>query len=177
MDDPNGPNHGIWYVHSHNLKIDQVTLINKYIKEGGPLPDKTIPNVLNFFAYNNANCSPFDSEDFVIAVKNHEGNGSGTGSTGHFQLIRDTEALAGNDAATAIESVIAPNEQTLKDDVKAILDDIETKLYEASKDFDPNNQPQVYGNWNIQTDGNWAIWIHRIHNGRNYTPCDAGQNL
>lgn len=136
--DPGGPNDGYWYVSSAQFKIDMETTINRWIKPSGPTPQKTQPN---WFSFNNQFC--VNAASFLQAVQNHENSGSGPGSTGHFGLIRDTEASSPDlDANTAVERMFSATSNvelimTTNDQLQMIDDTLRNAAKESA----------VVGNW------------------------------
>lgn len=155
--DPNGPNHGYFFVKNNNFAIDQETVINRWIKPNGRAP---VGAPFNWFQANRA-CL-LDPGVFVTAVGNHENSGSGPGSTGHFGLIRDFEALPGKDPQTEIENNVARTKAVLIADTNNELTAIEIfLLYYASEPFVGGNWPPGIGLsfWNPPT--------------RSYTPCNV----
>lgn len=70
-----GPCDGWYFVQSSTLKCQRETVINRYIKSGGPLPSGASEN---FYDHNDNSCfvpGYYDSEDFVNAVRQHEFQG------------------------------------------------------------------------------------------------------
>ncbi len=131
-----GPNKGVWYVRSTTLEIDWETVINRYIKSGGPPPETGADN---FYDYNDdANgCIADDMADFVQAVKNHEYRG--TPSTqqsleGHFGRIEYALVHEVEDPRAAIEDHVAASESALETSINDTVGLIEDDLWLFTSD-------------------------------------------
>lgn len=66
-----GPCVGLWYLVGSTLSCQRETVINRYIKDGGPMPAGASEN---FFDHNDGTCF-YNAADFVEAVGNHEYRG------------------------------------------------------------------------------------------------------
>jgi hypothetical protein len=127
-----GPNKGIWYVVYPSLEIDLETVINQFVKSGGPPPEA---GATNFYDYNNAagGCIAGDMADFVQAGKNHEYRGTpptAESLEGHFGRIE--YALANgveDDPSAEIEDHVAASESALMTLVNASVGLIEGGLW------------------------------------------------
>ena len=165
IDDPNGPNHGYWYVSTSNIEIDQGILINKHIKKSalpptinpnGPPPPTNPP--LNFYRYNHGRC--LNMPLFIQAVINHENAGSGGKSQGHFGRIVQELAKPNKDPSAAIEGMFkATTERDLIDAAEKIIEDIHNDLSDAS---DGTNHKYVKGNWE-EANGTYTAWDPSIN--------------
>ncbi len=129
-----GPNAGIWYVSSNTLEVDMETVINQFIKSGGPPP---VDGEDTFYAHNNAagGCLEGDMADFVQAVKNHEYRGTpptAKSLEGHFGRI-EYEFYKVTDPAAAIESLTAGSEAALESLVNGTIELIEADLVDFTK--------------------------------------------
>jgi uncharacterized protein (TIGR03437 family) len=160
--DKNGPNDGYWYIANANkMKIDQETVIDKWLKPNGPPPARRQPN---WFQHNASSCS-VDPAEFLQAVENHENSGSGPGSTGHFGLIRDTLALLTDmDPRTAIENKFSEvSQQDLIDNTNKEISVIEALLQYAAMD----TPTSPTGNWSV-SDPDPSFWDPAL---QAYSPC------
>jgi hypothetical protein len=139
-----GPNAGLWYVKSEIMEIDQETVINRYMKAGGPPPEQ---GRLNFFDHNSAACIA-NMADFVQAVMNHEYRGtppSPASLEGHFGRIED-ELEAAGDPASAIEPLVATSREALMSQVNEVVGFTETGLVLFATD----------GSWAYDDGPNWG---------------------
>ncbi|MCK4659961.1 MAG: hypothetical protein KAV82_10610 [Phycisphaerae bacterium] len=134
---PSGPCKGFWYVHSECLEIDMETVINRYIKSGGPPPES---GATTFYDYNNANgrCIEEDMADFVQAVKNHEYNGTpptAESLEGHFGRIEYRLNIQEH-PGRAVEDLVDTSEAGLIVKVNDEVDFIEGALLLFTTDGD-----------------------------------------
>jgi len=121
---PSGPNAGLWYVVSECLVIDQETVINRYMKSGGPPPE---PGATSFFAYNNAGCISNDMADFVTAVEHHEYRGTPPAAEsleGHFGRMENRLDAIGH-PGVAVEPLVDATQTDLLAEVNDTVDFIE----------------------------------------------------
>ena len=175
VNDPDGPNHGLWYVTEPTVQIRQAILINQYITENAKPPVEDDENVLNFFNQNNLvendennHVGCMNAAAFVQAAKNHELLGSGGNSTGHFLLISLEEQKVRNDPRQRIESVVGTSESLLVDRANTILSDLNTLFKRVS------SEEFVTGNWDPDVDGRWACWEEEE---RGYSGCVYGRRF
>jgi hypothetical protein len=125
-----GPNKDIWYVQSNVLEIDMETVINQFLKSGGPPPEQ---GATNFFDHNNASggCIEDDMTDFVQACKNHEYRGTpptAKSLEGHFGRIEYGLDYT-EDPAAAVEPLMATLQSQLQTLIDTALESIENDLY------------------------------------------------
>jgi hypothetical protein len=134
-----GPNHGKYYIFAATVATACETVINKYIKAGGPLPDPSAPR--NWYDQNTGpsglNCfgtpgSPGPGSLFVERIKMHENLGFTTapngGGSGHQGQLKHAVEVLGNDPRKAIEDNIADSEQTLKSATNIELGTVDASL-------------------------------------------------
>lgn len=139
-----GPNAGLWYVKSEIMEIDQETVINRYMKAGGPPPEQ---GRLNFFDHNSAACIA-NMGDFVQAVMNHEYRGTPPAAAsleGHFGRIENALEVIG-DPATAVEPLVATSRDALMSQVNQVVGLRETALILFAAD----------GSWAYEDGPNWG---------------------
>ena len=114
---PSGPNAGLWYVISESMEIDQETVINRYIKSGGPPPE---PGATSFFAYNDAGCISNDMADFVTAIEHHEYRGTPPtpeSLEGHFGRMEVELDTGPGHPGVAVEPLVETTEAELLQEV------------------------------------------------------------
>ena len=134
---PSGPNAGLWYVVSECLVIDQETVINRYMKSGGPPPE---PGATSFFAYNNAGCISNDMADCVTAVEHHEYRGTPPAVKsleGHFGRMENRLDAIGHPGLA----------------VEPLVDTTEAGLLAAANDTVEFIEASIDG---FTTDGSWS---------------------
>jgi len=122
---PAGPNAGLWYVVSESLVIDQETVINRYMKSGGPPPE---PGATNFFAYNDAGCISSDMADFVTAVEHHEYRGTPPtpeSLEGHFGRMEVELDTGPGHPGVAVEPLVETTEAELLVEINVAVGFIE----------------------------------------------------
>jgi hypothetical protein len=164
VNDPAGPNHEYWYIKDTSLFIERETVINQYIKSGGPPPAL---GQLNFYNYNNGRC--INSANFVRAVMGHENSGANSNATGHYGLLVTALQNPMNDPRTVIEDNFAtPTEGqgVLIRRTTDELSDTESALVRAIQ------EANVHGNWSASN--KWAMWSTR---SRSYTGCVFGRDF
>lgn len=125
---PSGPNAGLWYVVSECLVIDQETVINRYMKSGGPPPE---PGATTFFAYNDAGCISGDMADFVTAVEHHEYRGTPPVSEsleGHFGRMEYHLENGPGHPGVAVEALVDTSSAALLDEINDTVGFIETSI-------------------------------------------------
>ncbi|MBN1513943.1 MAG: hypothetical protein JXB13_18140 [Phycisphaerae bacterium] len=141
-----GPCNGLWYVASESFTVDQETVVNRFIKSGGPPPDE---NATNFFDHNNAagGCIAGNMSNFVQAVMNHEYRGTpeACGSLeGHFGRVENY--LAGHPSpGQAVEGLVSTSQAGLVSLVNAAIADIEDDIAAFT----------AHGDWN-ENGPNWG---------------------
>lgn len=138
--DPNGPNDGYFYVQSAAFKIEQGTLINKFLKPG--MTPYNPPNI-GFYEYNTQ--KGVDVNSLRTGTLGHENAGTDSNKgNGHFAYMEAQEAEPGMDALTAVEDNWHPNsEGMLKSETEKEKDDIDKAILDAS--IEPT------GNWGPST--------------------------
>lgn len=139
-----GPNAGLWYVKSEIMEIDQETVINRYMKAGGPPPEQ---GRLNFFDHNSATCIG-NMADFVQAVRNHEYRGTPptpASLEGHFGRIENQLEVMG-DPGIAVEPLVAASRDALMSQVNEVIAIRETSLLLFTAD----------GSWAYDNGPNWG---------------------
>jgi hypothetical protein len=124
-----GPCTGFWYVVSESLEIDLETVINRFLKSGGPPPE---PGATSFYDYNDASgrCLAGDAADFVQAIKNHEFRGTpSTAESLEGHLGRIEYGLSqGEHPGRAVEDLVDVSEAGLLGQVNAEVSLIENDL-------------------------------------------------
>ena len=188
INDPNGPNHGYWYISETILYINLGTRINQYIKPNEPAPHTAPPppgqQHPNFYGFNNTNCSAtgttqgvLTGANFLEAVKGHEnaGRSNRPGSNGHCSVIEAQFALPGNDLHLVIEGI---SSSTSKNDLVGKTED---ELIILDMRIRPQAVAEylVSGNWKISTDGYWSQWdsSHQNPNNHHFSPCHFGKDF
>jgi hypothetical protein len=168
-----GPCDGWWYVSSTTLKCERETVINRYIKSGGPtLGGK------NFHAVNGPSekdCFTTDPDDFIQAVKNHEYRGtpetekSIEGHHGRMEKsIRDDD----RDARQHIESLTATSQALLLSNVNVTIGQQEDAINDYAGDdtymftYGPNwgADPGALGDgWNARWNSVGSYWTDCVN--------------
>ncbi|MBN1489500.1 MAG: hypothetical protein JXA69_06230 [Phycisphaerae bacterium] len=168
-----GPCEDWWYVGGSSLECDRETVINKYIKAGGPPPDGADDN---FYDYNNENCIVDDMADFVQAAKNHEYRGtpaaekSEEGHQGRIENGIDNTGIAG-DPKVSVEQLVAQSDASLQGLVNDVVETLEDDLYNYALTenwswFGPN-----WGSFGSLGAGTHARWFV---GSETWSDCDSG---
>ncbi len=154
--DKNGPNDEYWYIKKNKMKIDQETVINKWLKPNHKMKGKD-KGKKNWFNYNRDECQPengFDPAAFLEALKGHENSGvPGKISTGHFGIIVSELAKIGMNPGLEIERMFSSNSTVIGsedfiEDVDRAMKKIEFHLRTISDhEKDEGIQIEDYGNW------------------------------
>ncbi len=114
-------------ISSHSFKVEQETVINRYVKSGAPRPARRVEN---WYSRN----SGF-SRDFVAGVKGHEYKGIGGNATGHYGLIEKALAQDDNNVSKIMErQFLNGTEENFKAAVNGILVETETRLHDAARE-------------------------------------------
>ncbi len=141
-----GPCQGLWYVASESFTVDQETVVNRFLKSGGPPPDE---NATNFFDHNNATggCIAGNMGNFVQAVMNHEYRGTpeaGGSLEGHFGRVENH--LAGHQGpGRAVEGLVSTSQAGLVSLVNAAIADIEDDILAFTADGDWSDDGPNWG--------------------------------
>jgi hypothetical protein len=120
VSDPNGPYDGFWYTEKWEVRITRRTLINKYIREGGPVIMREMTE--NFFTANMRLGMPV--RQYLQAARDHERK--------HTTLVE--EALAKDDPAKKVEKAYARSQEAVRSKADEILRISEQALSDATKD-------------------------------------------
>jgi hypothetical protein len=168
-----GPCLDWWYVGASTLKCQRETVINQYIKYGGPAPQGSSDN---FFDHNDTYCLYGDAADFVQAVMNHEYRGTpdtARSENGHHGRTENgvADAEIAGDPKVAIESLAARSSANLQSLVDVTVESTETNLGSYALD----ESWSVSGpNWgagaNALGSGLHACWISF---GLGWTDCNS----
>jgi hypothetical protein len=138
-----GPCTGFWYVASSTLKCQRETVINRYIKPGGPVLGPT-----NFYGAN-GDCFSTSVGDFIQAVKNHEYRGTPDtpkSPRGHQGRIEQSIIDSSNDAKLEIEALTSGSQNSLSAEVNDTISNCELQVFYYFTD-----------EWYMQTLGpNWG---------------------
>lgn len=121
--DPGGPFDGYAYVKRSTLTVTRLAYVNPDLLSG------------TFYDYNKAQGAKVD--DFIAAVKNHEGWGApGKPRTGHSQIMRDVIAdpTGRHDPRRELERLFAPRAASLQDDADEKIKAIDEFVDSASDD-------------------------------------------
>ena len=130
-----GPCNGFYYVLSNTLKIQRETVINRYIKAGGPPPEDGADN---WHSYMDARWNSGDADDFVQAVSNHEYRGtpateqSTEGHQGRIEKSVDDRS----DPLADIEAMVDQDQTDLTIAVNAKLETHDDAIYSFFEDGD-----------------------------------------
>jgi hypothetical protein len=140
-----GPCKDWWYISSTTLKSQRETVINKYIKPGGP--------ALGGLTFSQVNESCFDTSAFLQAVKNHEYRGtpdtpySWEGHQGRIEYQVLADPLYPADPRKHIEPLTSRSQTDLKSaaNLLIVLDEFAVANYALSEGEFTNFGP----NWGI----------------------------
>lgn len=173
-----GPCVGWWYVSSCTIQCQRETVINKYIKDSGPLP---VGATENFFDRNDAGCfSPYYSAaDFVQAVKNHEYRGTPDtpkSIEGHQGAIEASILDNSHDVKKHVETLVSRVKADLESDFNSIVVSHEDDVYAAgsSEAYMNNNGPNWggYGSLGYGQHSRWdpsgTIWTGCTNDPMNF---------
>jgi hypothetical protein len=120
VSDPNGPYDGFWYPEKWEVRITRRTLVNKYIREEGPVIFGGMTE--NFFTANVR--LGMAVRQYLQAARDHERK--------HTTLVE--EALAKDDPAKKVEKAYARGQEAARRKADEILRISEQALSDATKD-------------------------------------------
>jgi len=126
-----GPCQGWWYVSGSTLVCQRETVINKYIKAGGPAPAGASQN---FYDRNAEVCLDDLMDEFVQAVGNHEYRGTpatARSEEGHYGRIENGiyDAEIAGDPRKAAEGLLARSSASLWSLINLTVEDVEDDLH------------------------------------------------
>lgn len=165
-----GPSKDWWYVSASSLACSRETVINKYIKSGGPAPAGALEN---FFDRNNLYCLAGTADTFVQAVKNHEFRGTPAivrSENGHYGRTEKavSDVVIAGDPKLTIESLTDRDGANLQSRIDDTIGHVESLLRDFVIDESFGASGPNWGGVGALGLGGHAAWL-----GSGWTECSS----